>query len=276
VVEVPKATAAEIEELCATEGITFCDESDPDFDFKSVLSDVMQKSTMGHWKSATRKLKKLTKQYSSADRPVPREAYLAVLEACAADRLNGARASEPARRILEDMATFGFEIPAELANTCVVSSLGEGPGGTHDQCGGIDTALAMVAAIESSPGGADILTDASYCRLVSALAKDGAIEEAELVLRSMVVEKSFTPPLSTFADVAKAAARSEGDHVEDVLQVLTYAKAAGYELDNIAAVETGRELLASGVIAAEKMDNLALGLRLDGRGEGGRVCSRQW
>mmetsp|Transcript_1620 Transcript_1620/g.2771 ORF Transcript_1620/g.2771 Transcript_1620/m.2771 type:complete len:722 (+) Transcript_1620:74-2239(+) len=262
VVEVPKATAAEIEELCATEGITFCDESDPDFDFKSVLSDVMQKSAMGHWKSATRKLKKLTKQYSSADRPVPREAYLAVLEACAADRLNGARASEPARRILEDMATFGFEIPAELANTCVVSSLGEGPGGTHDQCGGIDSALAMVAAIESSPDGADILTDASYCRLVSALAKDGAIEEAELVLRSMVVEKSFTPPLGTFADVAKAAARSEGDHVEDVLQVLTYAKAAGYELDNIAAVETGRELLASGVIAAEKMDNLALGLRL--------------
>mmetsp|Transcript_47895 Transcript_47895/g.101776 ORF Transcript_47895/g.101776 Transcript_47895/m.101776 type:complete len:723 (-) Transcript_47895:168-2336(-) len=260
-VELPKATAAEIEELCATEGITFCDESDPDFDFKSVLSEVIQKSSMGHWKGATRKLKKLTKQFSTPDNPVPRDAYVAVLEACAANRLNGARASEPARRILEDMATFGYEIPADLANVCVVSSLGDGPGGTHDDCGGIDAALAMVAAIESSPGGADVLTDASYGRLVSALAKDGAVEEAELVLRSMVVEKSFTPPLSTFADVAKAAAKTD-DRVEDTLQVLSYAKAAGYELDSIAAVETGRDLLASGVIAAEKMDNLALGLRL--------------
>ena len=43
-----------------------------------------------------------------------------------------------------------------------------------------------------------------------------------------------------YADVAKAAAKSD-DHAEDVLQVLTYAKAAGYELDNIAAVETGRD-----------------------------------
>lgn len=261
VADAPKATAAEIEELCATEGVTFCDESDPDFDFKTVLSDVMQKSSRGHWKSATRKLKTLHKKYSSPDRPVPREAYLAVLEACAANRLNGARASEPARKILEDMATFEYEIPAELANICVVSSLGDGVSGTHDDCGGIDSALAMVAAVESSPDGATMLTDASYGRLVSALAKDGAVEEAILVLRSMVVEKAFTPPLSTFADVAKAAAQSD-DHAEDVLQVLTYAKAAGYELDNIAAVEAGRGLLASGVIAAEKMDNLALGLRL--------------
>lgn len=260
-VEVPEATAAEIEELCSTEGITFCDESDPDFDFKSVLSEVIQNSSRGHWKAATRKLKTMHKKYSSPDSPIPRDAYLAVLEACAADRLNGARASEPARKILEDMATFGYEIPAELANICVASSLGEGAGGKHDNCGGIDTALAMVAAIESSPGGADLLTEASYSRLVSALAKDGAVEEAELVLRAMVAEKSFTPPLQTFADAAKAAAKSD-DRVEDVLQVLTYAKAAGYELDNIAAVETGRDLLASGVIAAEKMDNLALGLRL--------------
>lgn len=264
VVEVPKATASEIEELCAAEGIEFCDESDPDYDFKSVLSDVMQKSSVGHWKTASRKLKKLQKNYSTPDRPVPREAFLAVLEACAANRLNGARASEPARKIIEDMATFGYEIPEELANVCVVSSLGEGPNGTHDQCGGIDTALAVVAAIESTqPEGSSesILTDATYSRLVSALAKDGAVEEAELILRSMVVEKLFTPELGTFADVAKAAAQSK-DRAEDVLQVLTYAKAAGYELDNIAAVETGRELLASGVVAAEKMDNLALGLRL--------------
>lgn len=257
----PAVTPEEIEELCATDGITFCDESDPDFDFKSLLSDVMQKSSVGHWKSATRKLKKLNKQYSTSDRPVPREAYLAVLEACAANRNNGARATEPARKILEDMAESDYEIPTDLANSCVMNSLGEGPGGTHDQCGGIDAALAMVAAVEASPNGSSSLTDATYGRLVSTLANDGAVEEAILVLRFMVVEKLFTPPLGTFADVAKAAAKSD-DHAEDVLQVLTYAKAAGYELDNIAAVEAGRDLLASGVIAAEKMDNLALGLRL--------------
>jgi len=221
----------------------------------------MQKSSVGHWKSATRKLKKLNKQYSTSDRPVPREAYLAVLEACAANRNNGARATEPARKILEDMAESDYEIPTDLANSCVMNSLGEGPGGTHDQCGGIDAALAMVAAVEASPNGSSSLTDATYGRLVSTLANDGAVEEAILVLRFMVVEKLFTPPLGTFADVAKAAAKSD-DHAEDVLQVLTYAKAAGYELDNIAAVEAGRDLLASGVIAAEKMDNLALGLRL--------------
>jgi hypothetical protein len=45
------------------------------------------------------------------------------------------------------------------------------------------------------------------------------------------------------------------------MTVLAYAKAAGYELNNIASVPAGRNLLAAGVIAAEKMDNLGLGLR---------------
>ena len=250
-----------MQELCETEGITFCDESDPDFEFNAVLSEVLQKAAVGHWKAATRKLKALRKNHATPDRPVPLAAYLAVLEACAADRLNGARASEPARKILEDLATAGHDVPAELANACVASALGTGPGGTHDGHGGVDTALAMVAAVEAAPGGAAALTDATYGRLASALAADGAVEEAERVLRAMVVEHSLTPALSTFADVARAAARSD-DRAPDVLQVLTYAKAAGYELDSIAAVATGRDLLAAGVIAAEKMDNLALGLRL--------------
>jgi len=119
----------------------------------------------------------------------------------------------------------------------------------------------MVSAIEMSPGGTNALDDATYSRLVTSLARERAVEESMLVLRSMVVERSFTPPLGTFADVAKVAAQTPG-HESDVIQVLTYAKAAGYELDNIAAVDAGRELLASGVIAAERMDNLALGLRL--------------
>lgn len=258
---VPNAAADEIEELCATDGVTFCDESDPDFDFKVILSDVMQTSSVGHWKTATRRLRKLHRKYSTPERPVPREAYLAVLEACAANFLSGSRASEPARKIMEDMSTFEYSIPADLANTCLLYSLGDGPGGTYEGCGGIDVALAMVAAIESSPGGESSLTDASYGKLVSALAKDGAIDDSVLILRSMVAQKGFTPPLSTFAAVAKGAAKSK-DHAEQVLQVLTYAKAAAYELDAIAAVEDGRQLLASGIIAAWLMDNVALGLRL--------------
>ena len=46
------------------------------------------------------------------------------------------------------------------------------------------------------------------------------------------------------------------------MTVLAYAKAAGYELDNIASTIDGRALLAAGVVAAEKLDNLGLGLRL--------------
>jgi hypothetical protein len=75
----------------------------------------------------------------------------------------------------------------------------------------------------------------------------------------MVVEHSFTPSLSTFADIAMSAAKKE--KAEEVLQIMTLAKASGYILDNIASAEAGRELLAAGVIAAEQMDNLALGLR---------------
>ncbi len=144
------------------------------------------------------------------------EAYLAVPEACAADRLNGARASEPARKILEDMATFGYEIPVDLANACVMSTLGEGAGATHDGFGGINAALAMVSAVETSPGGTNALDDATYSRLATSLARERAVEESMLVLRSMVVERSFTPPLGTFADVAKVAAQTPviggGDH----------------------------------------------------------------
>jgi hypothetical protein len=247
------------QELCDTEGVTVCD----DAEFKAILADVLAKASIGHWKTATRKLKQLDKKHSSAENPVPAEAYETVLEACAIDRLNGARASEPARKIMEDMAEKGYEIPADLANSCVKNSLGEGPGGTHDDCGGIDVALAMMAAVESSPGGETKLTDETYGQVATALAKDGAVDESIAILRTMVVEKFFSPSLSVFADVAKAAAKSsEPQHAEDVLQVLTYVKAAGYELDNIAAIEPGREILASAVIAAEKMDNLALGLRL--------------
>jgi pentatricopeptide repeat protein len=249
------------EEACPPEDIAFVDESDPDFDFKALVSEINEKASVGHWKAATRKLKKLSKRYATPEKPVPVETYLAVLDACLADRLHGARASEPARKILEEMSENGYTIPAKIGNQCVLNTLGNGPNGTHDGCGGIDTALAMLAALESSPSGSDMITVDTYGAVVSALSSDGAVEEAVLLLRAMVVEHSFTPPLSVFSDAAHAAAKTD-DMAETVLQVLTLAKAAGYILDNIASADAGRELLASGVIAAEKMDNLPLGLRL--------------
>ena len=39
-------------------------------------------------------------------------------------------------------------------------------------------------------------------------------------------------------------------------------KASGYELDTIASAESGRAVLAAGIIAAEKLNNVPLGLRL--------------
>jgi pentatricopeptide repeat protein len=253
--------ASVVEDFPTVEGIDFQDEADHDFDFKVLISEIEEKTSVGHWKAATRKLKKLNKSFATPERPVPQETYIAVLEACLANRLQGARASEPARKILEQMAEDGYTIPASLGNQCVLNCLGNGPNGSHDGCGGIDTALAMLAAMESSASGSQMINVDSYGAVASALCMDGAVEEACLLLRAMVVEHSFTPPLSTFSDVAHAAAKS-GDKGETVLQVLSLAKASGYLLDNIASAVAGRELLASGVIAAEQIDNLALGLRL--------------
>jgi len=243
------------------EDFDFVDNSDPDFEFNSLNELILEKSSLGHWKAATRKLKQLKRRHATKERPVPRDTLLAVLEACMLDRLHGARASEPARKILEEMSDMGYEIPANLANKCIVNCLGNGPSGTHDGFGGIDPALAMVAAIQSSPGGENNIDEISYGAIVSALSKDGAIDEAALLLRAMVVDQCFTPPLSVFADVTIAASK-ERNHSETVLQVLSLAKAAGYELDTIGSAAAGRDVLASGVIAAEQIDNLALGLRL--------------
>lgn len=46
------------------------------------------------------------------------------------------------------------------------------------------------------------------------------------------------------------------------MSVLSLAKASGYELDTIGAAKSGRDLLGCGVIAAEKLDNTPLALRL--------------
>lgn len=250
-----------IDDCPAPEGIVFEDAGDKDFDFNNLVKEIESKVSMGHWKAATRKLKTLSKNYVTEDRKVPSELYLRVIELCLKNRLQGARASEPARKILEEMAQAGYSIPAHIGNECVQSCLGFGPNSTHEGFGGIDTALAMLAALESSPSGSEMISVDTYGAVVSALSKEGAVDEAILLLRAMVVEHSFTPQLSTLADVAAAAARN-GKMGEKVLEVMTLAKAAGYVLDSIASAESGRYLLASGVIAAEQLKNIALGLRL--------------
>jgi pentatricopeptide repeat protein len=245
-------------------GIKFTDQSDRDFDYKELVAEIRGKAAVGHWKAATRKLKKLRRAFPT--NAIPDDVYLATLRACAADRLNGARAAIPARKIIEEMVDVGYSIPADVSNYCIQNCLGEGPNGTHDGFGGIDTALAMLAAVESSsPTTTDgkkdgVLTIDTYSKLVAAMAENGEIDESLALLRSMVVDHSFTPTLEVFAQVAQTAAAQT--QAEKAIAVLAYVKAAGYELDNIASTQDGRTILASGVIAAEKLDNLGLGLRL--------------
>lgn len=239
--------------------VTFVDASDPDFELKELVREISEKASKMHWKAATRKLKRLTRRFPEAK--VDESVYLETLEACMANRMQGARASEPARKILEQMAEQGYTIPEKVGNYCIKNSLGEtGPNSTHQGFGGIDTALAMLGAMEQS--GATVHGD-TYEKIVEALAKEGSIDDALTTLRKVVVDLSETPPLSTFTAVASSAvAKADAGQDEKVFTLLAYAKAAGYELDTLASTLDGRTILASGVIAAERLGNEALGLRL--------------
>jgi len=257
--------AAELNEECTPEGIEYCDESDPFYEYNLILSEINKKAQVGHWKGATRKLKKLARRYNDNqinNKIIPRETYISVLKSCLEDRLHGARAAEPARKILEEMSNLNYPIPPELGNACVVSCLGgRSPNGAHEGFGGIDTALAMLAALEATEEGSKTIASDTYGSVIMALSADGAAEEAVLLSRSMVVEHSFTPEIEVFAALADSAAK-DGEKGEIVFHAMTLAKAAGYVLDDIASTKPGRDLLASGVIAAEQTDNTALGLRL--------------
>jgi len=268
------ASATASDEVTKLTGVSFIDESDSNFDRKYLIDTIMDKCSRGHWKSATRKLKQLQNKFlthsdeDNTDEEI-QTVYATVLEACSKDRLHGARAAEPARKVMEEMVDRGFPISKSVANDCVMNCVGVGPGGTHDGFGGIDPALAMLHALETScvkDGSAEAeglttpLDVDAYARVVEGLCREGAVDEAILMLRAMVVDHSFTPTLNAFASASAAAIKSEAN--ESVLQVMSLAKAAGYELDSVASAEAGRLLLADGVIAAERMENLALGLRL--------------
>lgn len=257
-----------VDDVPEVEGITFTDSSDPDFEYKSLLSQISEKCQQGHWKTALRKLKKISRKYGSTH-TIPLSTYLEVLESCTENRLQGARAAIPARKIIEEMVDR-FEddeetsleelLPSAIAAKCITDALGIEDGGTHDGHGGIDVALATLAALDRASYHS--LPAEPYEALAVALARDGDATESLALLRHLVVERGDTPQLSTLAAAAAAAAAAPGFHPEEALQALSLAKAGGYVLDNVAGVPAGRDLLAAGVVAAERMDNLALGLRL--------------
>jgi hypothetical protein len=245
-------------------GIEFQDNSDSDFEFNELVKETIEKAEKFHWKAATRKLKKLTKLFGTASsnpRSIPEEIYTTTLKACIADRMHGARAAESARKVMEGMVESGYQISSDTANFCISNCLSDGPDGAHEGHGGIDTALAFRAAVRSSEN-PPIINSNTYAKLITTMADQGSIDDALNMLRELVVENSETPSLQLFAHVASACVRDGAETADKVLTVLAYAKACGYELDSVASTADGRELLAAGVIAAELLNNIALGLRL--------------
>jgi len=244
-------------------GIAFQDDSDPDFDLKSSVDEILALCERVHWKSASRKFKKLIRQYghdSANPRTIPEELFTEILQAYMKSRLHGARAAEPARRAMEEMVHNGYTVPTDIANTCIKESLGYEKDGTHEGFGGIDTALAMLTAVEFSKESLTPIFVDTYEKLITTLANEGSIDYALQMLREIVVDKADTPSLKVFADVASACVEGANEP-EKLMTGLAYVKATGYELDNIASTVDGRGILAAGVIAAEKIGNIGLGLR---------------
>jgi len=245
-------------------GIAFEDNSNPDFDFNGKVEELYELSDRMHWKKASRKLKQLTKRFgvnSEEAREIPEKVFTDVLKALMDSRLHGARAAEPARKAMEVMVMNGYTVPAEIANSCIKDSLGWQKDGTHEGFGGIDTALAMLTAVEIDEEHQTPIFVDTYEKLITTLANEGSIDYALQLLREIVVEKADTPSLKVFSDVASACVESSNDEPEKLMTGLAYVKATGYDLDNIASTVDGRGILAAGVIAAEKMNNIGLGLR---------------
>ena len=234
--------------------IQFMDQSNP---IQELEQEILEKAQAGHWKAATRKLKRRTRMMQSS---IPAEIYHAVLEACMNDRLHGARASEPVRKILEQMMEEQIPISEAAGNYCIKNCIGDNNSSssdsTHQGFGGIDTALAIKSVLDQAKVPIQI---ESYDKMIQALAKEASIDDGIALLREVVA--TDTPSLVTFGQLAQAAA-ANAETAEKVLTILALAKAAGYELDTISTTQDGRDIIAAGLIAAEHMGNTALGLRL--------------
>ena len=50
----------------------------------------------------------------------------------------------------------------KLADVCMMATLGTGPRGTHNGCGGVDAVLAMAVVVDTVPGGAAALNNVIY------------------------------------------------------------------------------------------------------------------
>jgi len=245
------------------EGIEF-QAADHAVEFNDLVKETLEKAEQLHWNAAIRKLKTLTRRFgpaSSDPRTIPEEVYTTTLKACSANRMHRSRAADPARKIMEGMVEAGYQIPTDAANFCIKNCLSDGPNGANEGHGGIDTALAMLAAVHSSEN-PPIINPDTYSKLITTMADDGSIDDALNTLRELVVQNAETPSLQLFAYVASACVRDGAGNADKVLTVLAYAKACGYELDSVASTAEGRQLLAAGVIAAELLNNIALGLRL--------------
>jgi hypothetical protein len=252
--------------------IDFVDASDP---LEDITAEIYEKCKVGHWKSAVRRLRRIARRFPSSTTTsidgskekegsvvVPEELYVTVLECCARDRLSSARAAESARKVMERLVeTSGsYFIPDSLGNYCIDNCLGsDGKHSTHQGFGGLDTALAMVSAMERS--GSPVYLE-TYEKVAVALAKEGSMTDCLSLLQKLVVEKSEQPTLATFVAIAEYATNQLLD--EPMITLLSYVKAAGYALETLVATYPveGTAIIANAVIAAERIEKDALVFRL--------------
>jgi pentatricopeptide repeat protein len=236
---------------------TMKDVLEKNVDLNSIVDKIKEMGSNGQWEDSRALLKMIDEKG-----PVSRDTYVCILEACLRNDLYQGKASSLACEILERMVNAGYSVPSTLGSSCVQFCLGNDklePQGVDS--GDIDTALKMVTIISRTPGGLKSLSIDSIGAIVSALSKNDELEEAMRLLREMISDGAFTPPLTVFADVASAAAGKTNDS-ENVLESMMLLKSSGYLIDNIASSKAGRNILASGVIAADQMNNVELGLGL--------------
>ena len=244
--------------------VEFVDITDPEYEYKELIKDILLKSEQYHWKAATRKLKSLVRRFDDAAHDLPPAVFEATLAACMANRLQGARAAEPIRKILDEMAERGLKVSETAANYCILNAIGndDATSTTHQGFGGIDTALGMQAAFDVMQVPLQLET---LEKITVALAKEGAVDEAMAQMKYMITERVETPPsLKCFANTAYAMIQQKVEGAPShMTTLLGYAKAAGYDLEQLSALnEDGINLLGNAIVAADQMDNVALGLRL--------------
>lgn len=242
--------------------VEFVDKADPEYEYKELVKEILLKAEQYHWKAATRKLKTLVRRFD-ATHELPPAVFESTLAACMANRLQGARAAEPARKILDEMAERGLKVSETAANYCINNAIGndDATSTTHQGFGGIDTALGMQAAFEIMKVPLQLET---LEKITVALAKEGAFEEAMAQLKHIITDRVETPSLKCFANTAYAMIQQKIEGAPShMTTLLGYAKVAGYELEQLSALkEDGINLLGNAIVAADQMDNVALGLRL--------------